>query len=177
MDRTTRGQNQKCVHHIDDKLRWHQVATLPKPQDVGTSSCVRGSSGKPGVPTDPGGGEPLRRASRFALVSVVSQYEVSSWNWDRSCSTQEQMGTRHPCGSEDTLACLKGLGQSGPQTLGTSPLASLQGEGPHGRVQPKLSGTPKTQREWPTNSSLLLAWKPWNRETGEATEQARNGYF
>ena len=101
MDRTTRGQNQKCVHHIDNKLWWHQVATLPKPQDEGTSGCVRGSSGKPGFPTDPGGGEPLRRPSRFALVSVVSQFEVSSWNWDRSCSTRQHKTSmrvwRHPC--------------------------------------------------------------------------------
>lgn len=178
MDRTTRGQNQKCVHHIDNKLRWHQVATLPKPEDVGTSSCVRGSLGKPGVPTDPGGGEPLRRASRFALVSVVSQFEVSSWNWDRSCSTRQQMGTRHPCGSEDTLVCLKGLWQSGPQTLGTSPPASFRERVPTVEFNPNWAGRQKDrQREWPTNSSLLLTWKPWNRETGESTEQLRNSYF
>ena len=102
--RNNQRAKQKCVHRIDGKLQWHQVATLPKSQDIGTSGCVRGSSGKRGVPTDPGGGEPLRRASRFVLVSIVSQSEVSSWSWDRSCSTQQQMGTRHPCGSERAWA-------------------------------------------------------------------------
>ena len=168
--RNNQRAKQKCVHRIDGKLQWHQVATLPKSPDVGTSGCVRGSSGKPGVPTDPGGGEPLRRASRFALVSIVSQSEVSSWNWDRSCSTQQQMGTRHPCRSEDIPACLKGLGQSGPQTLGTSPPASLQREGPLSGVQLRLSEMPKREAKRTGNKFIVI----FNMKT---TEQGDGGSY
>ena len=80
------------------------------------------------------------------------------------------MGTRHPCRSEDIPACLKGLGQSGPQTLGTSPPASLQREGPLSGVQLRLSEMPKREAKRTGNKFIVI----FNMKT---TEQGDGGSY